>query len=534
MPCLPKEEALKLIRDVAALLNAGGAFPVQLDVSYIVASKTSKRKMKRQLKYIAGALVLPGFILFFFAWILAPVGNGYTAKYLCSHVFTSGQDPEEAMELFIEPVNPLFRAVRYRVDYEQKEASAWFPGFLRPATAVYREGCGCTLLVDGARESLMQQAEGLEIERPLLKDTLWPAGKRVDFRNIPSNIDIDKLNERLRREFEETTSDPNEMINTLAIVVAYRDRIIAEQYRPGIDAETPLLSWSASKSITSALAGRLVQTKGLDIHQPAGFPEWENDERKAITIGQLLRMESGLAFDERYAPFADAVEMLYQSPDMGAYALDKPLAAAPGTQWSYSSGTTNILAKILLRETGGNFRSLEEFAHKEFFSKLGMTTAVFEHDEHGAFVGSSYFYASPRDWLRFALLYKNKGLWNGEQLLPEGWVDYSLTPTPHAPDGRYGAQIWLNAGAPGSDERLLPRLPKGLFAFEGFQDQWIVVIPSWDLMVARFGVTNGGNWSVEELILGILEAIDYSGEGADGRMVLPERQELPTLKNARE
>ena len=465
--------------------------------------------MKKILIVVAALLLL---LVGALAWVLAPIGNGYTAKYLCSHVFTSGQDPEEAMELFIEPVNPLFKIVRYQVDDEHKEVTARFLGFLRPATAVYREGCGCTLLVDGDREELMQQAEGVSVEHPLLQDTLWPAGNRVDYQNTPPNVDIDKLNKRLRREFEETTTDPNERVNTLAIAVAYKDQVIAEHYRPGIDADTPLLSWSASKSITGALIGRLVITKGLDIHRTPGFPEWEKDERKAITIDHLLRMESGLAFDERYVPFADAVEMLYLSPDMGAYALDKPLAAAPGTQWSYSSGTTNILAKILLEETGGSFRTMKEFAHSQFFSKLGMRTAVFEHDEHGAFVGSSYFYASPRDWLRFALLHKNKGVWNGEQLLPEGWVEYSTTPTPHAPDGRYGAQVWLNAGSQGSDERLLPRLPRDLFAFEGFQEQWIVVIPSRDLMVARFGVTHDPEWSIEPLILDILDCIDYSEE----------------------
>lgn len=464
--------------------------------------------MKKSLKYIAGAVLVLASIALFFAWKIAPVGTGYTAKYLCSHVFTSGQDPEEAMELFIEPVHPLFKTVRYRVDYEDKAVSAWFLGFLRPATAVYREGCGCTLLVDKDRKALLEQAEGLDIERPVLKDTLWPIGNRVDKEAIPPNVDIEKLNERLRREFEETASDPGERVNTLAIVVAYQDRIIAEQYRPGISESTPLLSWSASKSITSALTGRLVQTKGLDIHRPAGFPAWEKDGRSAIAIDHLLRMESGLEFDERYVPMSDAVEMLYESPDMGAYALSKPLGAQPGTRWSYSSGTTNILSKILLAQAGGSFRSLEEFAHHEFFSKLGMATAIFEHDESGAFVGSSYFYASARDWLRFALLYKNKGAWNGEQLLPESWVEYSLTPTPHAPDGRYGAQIWLNAGAPGSEERLLPRLPRDLYAFEGYQGQWVVVIPSKDLMVARFGVTHTQNWSVEELLLDILGAID--------------------------
>ena len=463
--------------------------------------------MKKSLKYIAAILVLLLAATFDFAHKSAPVATGYPAKYLCSHTFNSGRDADEGMERFVRPVNPLFSLVRHEVDYENKAVTVKLFGWLLPSTAVYREGCGCTLLVDMDREALMAQAEGLSIERPVLKDTLWPIGNRVELDRIPDNVDIDKLNERLRREFQETAENPKERLNTLAIVVAYQGRIIAEHYRPGITDTTPLLSWSASKSITSALVGRLVQTQGLDIHQPAGFPAWAGDDRSAITIDQLLRMESGLAFDERYAPMSDAVEMLYNSADMGGYALSQPLAAEPGAQWSYSSGTTNILAKLLLEKTGGNLRRLEEFAHNEFFSKLGMTSAIFEHDESGAFVGSSYFYASPKDWLRFALLYRNKGGWNGEQLLPEGWVDYSLTPTPHAPAGRYGAQIWLNTGGTGPEGRLLPRLPEDAFAFEGYQGQWIVVIPSKELMVARFGVTNRPGWSVEELILDILEAL---------------------------
>lgn len=464
--------------------------------------------MKKSLKYIAIGFFLIVATGFYYAYKAAPVATGYSAKYLCSHVFTSGQDAAEAMEFFIKPVNPIFKMVSYEVDHEQREVTTKLFGFLRPTTAVYREGCGCTLSVDLSREDLQQQTAGLKINRPVLPDTIWPIGNQVDLSQIPANVNMDKLNARLSQEFTETTIEPKERINTLAIVVAYQDKIIAEHYRPGITDTTPLLSWSASKSITSALVGRLAQTKDLDIHQPAGFTAWAQDERKAITIDQLLRMESGLAFDEKYAPMSDAVEMLYESPDMATYAMQKSLVAEPGTQWSYSSGTTNILSKIILEKAGGDILSLEKFAHDQFFSKLGMTTAVFEHDESGAYVGSSYFYASPKDWLRFCLLYKNDGIWNGEQILPEGWVEYSLQPTPHAPGGRYGAQIWLNAGDKDSEERLLPRLPKDTFIFQGYQGQWFVVIPSKDLMIARFGATNTRNWSMEDLILDILKTID--------------------------
>lgn len=464
--------------------------------------------MKKSFKYLAAILLFMIAAAGYYLYKAAPVASGYTSKYLCSFAFNSGQDPDEAMELFIKPVNGLFDFVHYHVDRSQKTVTASLFGFLRPATSVFRDGCGCTLIIDKDVETLRQQTRGLTLEPPALPDTTWPAGNRVEAAQIPVHIDLQKLKTRINREFTETTEDPAERINTLAIAVAYKDQIIAEQYRPGITDRTPLLSWSASKSVTNALIGRWVQLKGLDIYQPTGFQEWANDERKMITIDQLLRMESGLHFDERYAPMAEAVEMLYETPDMAAYARDKPLEAAPGTQWSYSSGTTNILAHYLLDLTGGDIQSLETFAHRELFDKLGMTSAIFEHDESGSFVGSSYFFASARDWLRFCLLFKNNGVWNGEQLLPAGWVDYSLKPTPHAPSGKYGAQIWLNAGGEEPGDRLLPRLPEDTYAFEGYQGQWFVVIPSRELMIARFGVTNTKNWQVEDLIADLLEILD--------------------------
>lgn len=466
--------------------------------------------MKKTLKYTAIFLLL---LLSGATWYLyntAPVAAGYSAKYLCSHVFTSGQDAGEAMKQFVEPINPVFGFVDYDVDYERKQVTANLFGFLRPATAVYRPGCGCTLLVHKSAEELKQQTAGLDIEEPALKDTVWPFGNRFDRAAIPAGVDTAALNRRIAREFRETAAEAGDKINTFAIVVAYKDRIIAEQYRPGITDSTPLLSWSASKSVTGALFGRLVQTHGLNIYAPVGLPAWQNDERRAITINQLLRMESGLAFDERYAPFADAVEMLYESADMGAYAAAKKALTGPDSIWAYSSGTTNILAKILLEKTGGSLRALDTWAHEQFFDKIGMRSAIFEHGENGAYVGSSYFYATPKDWLRFALLYKQKGRWNGEQLLPPGWVDYSLSPTLHAPLGEYGAHIWLNGGRNGGSERFLPRLPPDAFFFEGYQEQWIVVIPSKDLMIARFGATNTPNWSVEDLVVDVVKAVTPS------------------------
>ncbi len=463
-----------------------------------------KKAIKISLLSLFSLIVIAAMVLY----IAIPVGTGYTSKYLCSHVFTLGQDPAFAMEQYVKPVNKLFEFVTYEVDYENKEVTASGFGFLRPMTAIYREDCGCTLMADSDREELLAQTEHLTIERPVLPDTVWPIGNRFDPAQVPANVYLPKLNEVIRQQFEETASEPADKVNTLSIVVAYKDRIVAEHYREGITDTTPLLSWSASKSITGSLIGTLVKNRGFDIMAPAPVEAWKNDERKNITTDQLLRMESGLKFGEMYIPMTDVVEMLYESGDMGALAASMSLEAGPGSRWSYSSGTTNILSKIFFDQTGGSLASVENFARQHLFDKIGMTTAIFEHDAAGAFVGSSYFYASPKDWLRFCLLYKNGGVWNGEQILPEGWVNYSLTPTPNAPDGKYGVQIWLNSGNPDNpSDRLLPKLPTDTFVFQGYQGQWFIVIPSKELMIARFGITNTPDWSMEDLVVDILETI---------------------------
>jgi hypothetical protein len=218
-------------------------------------------------------------------------------------------------------------------------------------------------------------------------------------------------------------------------------------------------------------------------------------------------MESGLDFEEDYAPLADATEMLYESADMGAFAAEHPPAAAPGKRWAYSSGTTNLLADILYERIGGTPAALHHLAYEEFFNRLGISSAIFEHDESDAFVGSSYLYMSARDWLRVCKLYMDNGVWNGEQILPVGWVKYALTPSPHSTNACYGGQIWLNAAANPAD-RKLPGLPPDTYMFRGFQGQWIVGIPSMDLMLVRLGVTHDDDaWSPEEVIKGVMKKV---------------------------
>jgi CubicO group peptidase (beta-lactamase class C family) len=227
-------------------------------------------------------------------------------------------------------------------------------------------------------------------------------------------------------------------------------------------------------------------------------------------------MSSGLAFEERYGAGAEATEMLFRTADMAAFAAARPLAHAPGTVWSYSSGTTNILSGLVRRSFGGDDRAYLEFPRRALFEPLGMRSAVLETDASGTFVGSSFLYATARDWARFGLLYLHDGVVqpgsppaspSGTRLLPEGWVDFARRPAPAAPKGQYGAQWWLNPGARPED-RVMPSLPPDLFYAQGFQEQSVVVVPSRGAVIVRLGLTNDESaWNLEAFVAEVLAAL---------------------------
>jgi len=222
----------------------------------------------------------------------------------------------------------------------------------------------------------------------------------------------------------------------------------------------------------------------------------------------MLRMSSGLEFEEVDGPFTDATRMLYGSGSMADYAAAKPLAADPDTVWNYSSGTANIIARIITGQLGGSLVAWHEFSKESLFNKIGAYSAVLEPDASGAFVGSSYMFATARDWARFGLFLKNKGVWNQEDILPKGWMDYSTRPTPGAPMGEYGALFWLNRGEKDNpDHRKFPSLPRDLYYCGGFNGQILSVIPSRDLVVVRLGVTHDLSWSHEAFIRQVLDAL---------------------------
>ncbi len=437
-----------------------------------------------------------------------PIGTGYTAKYICSAVFLSGRDPQEVFQTDVAPVNILTKIIEASVDREKKSVTAVALGMMR-STAVYRPGCGCTLVVGTDAETILASEDCGPAALALPENLEWPLGQAVAVRPVPEGVDLPKIEAAVERAFTET--GVGKPVKTRAVVVVYDGQLLAEKYAPGFDRHTVLPGWSMSKSVTNAMVGILVRKGQLDIHQPAKVAEWQadNDPRKQITLDQLLRMSSGLQFEEVYDPLYDATNMLYGSYDFAAYAAVKPLKAKPDEKWYYSSGTANIVSRIVRQSLPEPYTEVMTFARKELFDKLGMSSIVLEKDPSGTIVGSSYGNATARDWARFGLLYLQDGVFNGERILPEGWVAYSATPTKKAPKGEYGAHFWLNAGTgPDPATRPWPNLPEDTFFAIGYQEQTITVIPSRKVVIVRLGLTvDRSKWNrgafVESILAGV-------------------------------
>jgi len=300
--------------------------------------------------------------------------------------------------------------------------------------------------------------------------------------------------EKLERLLQHAFDEDGPMATTYAVVIIHQGRLVAERYgsalthfdRPPdpVTAATPLLSWSMAKSMLHATVGLLVGDGRIDPEQPANVPEWsgDGDQRGAISLNQLLFMRDGLDFTEDYVDerVSDVMTMLFGDgqADMAHFAADRLLAAAPGTRFNYSSGTSNIISAVVARLLGPG-EPYRRFLHERLFDPIGMTTAVPEFDAAGTWIASSYVRATARDYARFGLLYLRDGIWDGTRILPEGWVDHARTIRSFDPeDGPYGAHWW------GVAKDFL-----GTFRASGYEGQSITICPALDLVVVRLGKT---------------------------------------------
>ncbi len=415
-------------------------------------------------------------------WLSPPelmrVAANYSAKIVCSNVFLVGRDPEIVLHEDVQaPGNPLLRLMRIQVDREHGTVSAGLLGFIGNGLAVYRSGRGCTALPDG--KSLEMSADSgapVAFVLPQASES-WPEGSAV-------RPDA----EVMRILSDERLAGPG----MRAIVVVRDGRIVGERYASGFDANTPLLGWSMTKTVTAGLIGLLVKDGRLTLEASAGWPAVSGDERSKIRIADLMAMSSGLHFNEEYGDVSDVTRMLYLEDDMAGFARAQPLEHPVGEVWSYSSGTAVVLARIFQDAAGPLAQRL---VRQRLFAPLGMTSAVIESDQHGTLVGSSYMYASARDWARYGELLRMDGLWQGEQILPPGFVASMVAPVA-ASGGQYGhGQVWRWVGdASKAGENPDARefgIPEDSFWMQGHDGQYTAIIPSRHLVVVRMGLTPG-------------------------------------------
>ena len=409
---------------------------------------------------------------------------GYSAKSTASSVFLANRTLEFTNKTDTN-FSPIYLASD-EVNTDKKLTTSSVLGLLT-RKAFYRDGLGSVLAL---RDDDINKKHIVPKRELANNSTPFPYGNAPQKDTLFNNIDYSKLNETLEVLFDSVNQ-------TRAAVVVYKNQIIAEHYADGFNQDSKILGWSMTKSIVSTLFGVLEYQNKINVFDKAPFVEWANDERKEITIHNLLQMNTGLEWDEDYNTLSDVSKMLFLERDMTKSQINKPLVGKPNEAWYYSSGTTNLLSGIL-RQQFKTHQEYLDFWYVDLIDKIGMNSMIVETDLAGNYVGSSYGWATARDWSKLGLLYLHNGNWNGEKLFTKEWVKYATTPTPTS-KGWYGAQIWLNAG------KRYPNTPKNMYSFNGYQGQNVYVLPDQDLVVVRMGLTK--NADVDALLNGIIKSI---------------------------
>jgi CubicO group peptidase (beta-lactamase class C family) len=446
--------------------------------------------MKKAFKILGAAALL---FLVYFGYTTYPkldLISGFSAKSMASGHFIDNRS-QEMIEKGDNDIEMITLA-KNKIDENGKFAIASVYG-LKERKAIYREGLGATLINDDFDVSKPYEVP----KRTKLENNLsFPYGNNEPKDTVFANIDYAKLDKAVANAFDKKGEQTK---RTRSVLVIYKDKIVAEKYDTGFDKNSKILGWSMTKSITATLFGVLQKQGKIDINKPAPIAEWADDERAKITINDLLHMNSGLEWEEDYTKISDVTQMLFLDTDMSKSQIDKPLAGKTNATWNYSSGTTNLLSGILRKQFKTHQEYLD-FWYSDLIDKIGMNSMLVETDMAGNYVGSSYSWATTRDWSKFGLLYLHKGNWNGEQLFDENWSKYVATPT-NTSNGKYGAHFWLNAGGK------FPDVPKNMFYCSGYQGQMVAIFPSHDLVIVRMGLKEDPEFDFNGLLSGIVGSL---------------------------
>ena len=418
-----------------------------------------------------------------YAWRAFPIISGYGSKNMCSAVFLQHRQVKDILREDLGDF-PLSLGT-FTVDEKDSSVTGSVWGFAKRKT-IYRRGIGCTLINDFTESEIRAQHFSFPPLPIANTDTIaWPYGDKTTD-STSNGIDTAALNKTVDYVMNETTKD-GDPCYTSAVLVVYDGKIVAEKYARGFDKHTVMLGWSMSKSLTGAMAGVLVKQGKLNVDAPAPVPEWANTDKQKITLKNILQQTTGLDFVEDYSKYSNVTNMLFNKGDMGAYTANLPLKYEPGTVFNYSSGNSNILSRVI-RKTVGE-QDYAAFPYTALFHKINAYSFLLEPDASGTYIGSSYSYATARDFARFGLLFLNNGVWKGEQILPDNWLVQTITPATADKRKHYGFQFWLN-GLDKNDPagKWYPDVPDDMFFCDGYGGQGVYIIPSKKLVVVRLGL----------------------------------------------
>jgi CubicO group peptidase (beta-lactamase class C family) len=401
---------------------------------------------------------------YFYARPLLETGTGYAAHNSCAVTLVADrEDPESDL-----PPNPLVPFLTGYVNEAGKSSTSQILFTLSTQKAWFTRGFGCTVAT----------------ERPELGEATKISSDLNPLSAARAPEMSPEVAAAIGRAFgDDLNPSRQEALGTRGIVVLKDGQLIGERYAEGFGTDTPQLGWSMSKSVANLLLGRLVLQKRIALDDDQLRPEW-TDERRSITVDQLMRMTSGLTWDETYALGTPITQMLYAEDDMAAYAASQPLAHQPGTYQQYSSGSTTLLCGILTDLADVPDADLPR---EQLLGPLGLASATWETDATGTPVCSSYLWATPREWASIGQFALQDGVWAGERLVPEGWMARSTTVTPvnRSEDQGYAAGWWVNRRADGSV--IDDSLPADAYWAQGHDGQRLYVVPSQRLVVARLG-----------------------------------------------
>jgi CubicO group peptidase (beta-lactamase class C family) len=424
------------------------------------------------------------------------IRRGQQAVLMCNGLFTSNRTLEQvyAQELafFPEPIGTP-RGGDYEVDQEHKAVAIGSPWSGAPVMrAAFRQGIGCVIMAPDQGFEDIDELPVLTTPPPAGDPATipWPDGDLVKDAPLPANVDAAALRAASDWAFDRPT--PEQV--TLSLMVVQNGRIIHERYAPGVDMHTRTRTWSTAKSIAGTLIGILADQGKLRLDEPLGF-EWQpralspgTDPRNAITLRHVLNMSSGLyPIDNQGLEYATGSGMSYWAGASSVQgALHKALVREPGTVWDYENYET-LLAVYKMKQAIGDPQAYLEFPRKALLDKIGMRNTLVSTDRFGDFILSSQVYTNARDLARLGILYQQGGVWNGERILSQEWIDFERTPAPATATigNAYGGQWWLVPDNRKGD------VPADAYSTAGNRGQFVIIVPSKNLVIVRRGLDWG-------------------------------------------